>query len=494
MPRQSASSTLPSFSRLPLLVLILLLTLLPLLATSYPFRLPFFKPHSTTDPEPPLPQQQQDPASSQQQQHTFQWPGHRHRHKHHPSHNTPGQDRPDSVLTLRHILHHGGHKYPKLFRQLDLSPADIFLSELITGESLTHRLKVKTTTTIKPKPGQGQDKDGDEASARGVVFRGKRRSQGFRSMGLGEDQSFGPDSFDREVVDAPDVTDKETIVQLSKMNYNSYTEVYSPGWYDLEGNWGVNSTFGWEEDGVRGHVFSSAENSTLIIAIKGTSAAILGGGGSTATRDKINDNLLFSCCCAKVDRTWRGVCDCNTGGYRCDQTCIENSVNSDDAYYNIAMTILWAVQDMYPDSKVWLTGHSLGGGLSALLGLTFGVPTVTFETPGDRLAAQRLHLPGPPAVDYDDLPLFHVGHTADPIFQGVCNGPRSACYYSGFALESKCHTGRTCVYDPVGEDNWRVDIRTHRLADTIEGVLKVKDVPACKQEVGCVDCGMWEYL
>ncbi|KAG0275100.1 putative lipase atg15 [Linnemannia exigua] len=313
-------------------------------------------------------------------------------------------------------------------------------------------------------------------------------------MGLTEDQSFGPDSYRREVVDAPDVTDKETVVQLSKMNYNSYTEVASPGWYDLEGNWGVNSTFGWEEDGVRGHVFSSADNTTLIIAIKGTSAAILGGGGSTATRDKINDNLLFSCCCAKVDRTWRGVCDCNTGGYRCDQTCVENSVNSDDAYYNTAMKILWAVQDMYPDSKVWLTGHSLGGGLSALLGLTFGVPTVTFEVPGDRLAAQRLHLPAPPAVDWDDVPLFHVGHTADPIFQGVCNGPRSACYYSGFALESKCHTGRTCVYDPVGEDNWRVDIRTHRLFDTIEGVLKVKDVPTCKQEVGCVDCAMWEYL
>lgn len=49
-----------------------------------------------------------------------------------------------------------------------------------------------------------------------------------------------------------------------------------------------NSTFGWEEDGLRGHVFASADNSTLIIAIKGTSAAILGGGGGTSTRDKIN--------------------------------------------------------------------------------------------------------------------------------------------------------------------------------------------------------------
>ncbi|KAG0032089.1 putative lipase atg15 [Podila clonocystis] len=395
------------------------------------------------------------------------------------------QDQEQEVLTLRHILHHGGVRYPSLFRQKDLRPADVLLSEMLTGQALTHRIKTAQTTTLKPRENQQNGQQGQGQNSK------KMRSQGFRSL---DDTSLGPESWTRESVMAPDVTDRETILQLAKMNYNSYTEVASPGWYDLEGNWSVNSTFGWEEDGVRGHVFTSADNSTLIIAIKGTSAAILGGGGGTATRDKINDNLLFSCCCAKVDRTWRGVCDCNTGGYQCDQTCVEDSVNSDDVYYNIAIAILWAVQDMYPGANVWLTGHSLGGGLSSLLGLTFGVPTITFETPGDRLAAQRLHLPMPPAINWDDFPLYHVGHTADPIFQGVCNGKASACYYSGFAMESKCHTGRTCVYDPVTEDNWKVDIRTHRLFDSIEGVFKVKDVPACKTETDCVDCEIWEYI
>lgn len=97
--------------------------------------------------------------------------------------------------------------------------------------------------------------------------------------------------------------------------------------------------------------------------------------------------------------------------------------------------ILWTVQDMYPGAKVWLTGHSLGGGLTALLGLTFGVPTVTFEAPGDRLAAKRLHLPMPPAINWDEFPLYHLGHTADPVFQGICTGPRSSCYLTGFAME-----------------------------------------------------------
>jgi putative lipase involved disintegration of autophagic bodies len=42
-----------------------------------------------------------------------------------------------------------------------------------------------------------------------------------------------------------------------------------------------------------------------------------------------------------------------------------------------------------------LIGHSLGGSVAALIGVTFGVPTVAFEAPGEKLAASRLHLPTP---------------------------------------------------------------------------------------------------
>ncbi|KAF9984387.1 putative lipase atg15, partial [Modicella reniformis] len=205
------------------------------------------------------------------------------------------------------------------------------------------------------------------------------RSQGFRSP----DASLGPGAWTKEIVPGPDIKNKDTVVQLAKMNYNAYTEVGTPGWYDLGGHWNVSTSFGWEEDGIRGHVFASSDNNTMIIAVKGTTAAFLGGGGGSAPRDKINDNRLFSCCCANVDRTWRTVCDCNSGGYNCNQQCVEDSVNSDDVYYQNAMNIVWTMQDMYPNAILWLTGHSLGGGLTALVGLTLGLPTVTFETPGD---------------------------------------------------------------------------------------------------------------
>lgn len=47
---------------------------------------------------------------------------------------------------------------------------------------------------------------------------------------------------------------------------------------------------------------------------------------------------------------------------------------------------------------MWIIGHSLGGALASLLGATFGAPVVTFESPGERLAARRLHLPSPVSI------------------------------------------------------------------------------------------------
>jgi lipase ATG15 len=56
---------------------------------------------------------------------------------------------------------------------------------------------------------------------------------------------------------------------------------------------------------MRGYVYGSEDNRLIVIAIKGTSAAFFGvGTGPTSARDKQQDNLMFSCCCAAVDRSW----------------------------------------------------------------------------------------------------------------------------------------------------------------------------------------------
>ena len=38
-----------------------------------------------------------------------------------------------------------------------------------------------------------------------------------------------------------------------------------------------------------------------------------------------------------------------------------------------------------------------------MLGVTFGVPAVAFESPGERLAAKRLHLPSPVRDSFVDV-------------------------------------------------------------------------------------------
>lgn len=135
-----------------------------------------------------------------------------------------------------------------------------------------------------------------------------------------------------------------------------------------------------------------------------------------------------------------------------------------------------------------LTLIQLGGSVSSLIGLSFGAPVVTFESPGERLAAQRLHLPLPPGMPSDKTGITHVYHTADPIPMGACTGAYSGCYAAGFvryyhcdllelntdilqALESKCHTGQTILYDTVTVKGWSVDVRTHRIGEIINKIL-----------------------
>jgi len=157
---------------------------------------------------------------------------------------------------------------------------------------------------------------------------------------------------------------------------------------------------------------------------------------------------------------------------------------------------------LYPRSNIWLVGHSLGGGLASLLGSTFGLPAVAFESPGERLAAGRLHLPLPPSnhSHVSQVPVTHVYHNADPIPQGACTGFVSLCSQAGFALETRCHLGKSIVYDTVNKLGWKVDVRKHVIKDVITQVLGVeldweegRQVPLAREEEDCVDCYKWEF-
>lgn len=188
----------------------------------------------------------------------------------------------------------------------------------------------------------------------------------YHSMKFG--QSISLDWEEDEIV-GPDIESRETLLVLAKMTSNAYLQPDDKGWYSLGENWTtvlfsfvhhypqqfVHSTtqgydFGWEPDtdGFRGHVFTTPDNSTVVLSIKGTSGAFPGGGGPTTKKDKLNDNLLFSCCCAKVDWSWTPVCDCHRGGWRCSQDCLEDSLTTESLFYQIGTVSNWSPSDLHP--------------------------------------------------------------------------------------------------------------------------------------------------
>ena len=65
---------------------------------------------------------------------------------------------------------------------------------------------------------------------------------------------------------------------------------------------------------------------------------------------------------------------------------------------------------------------------------------------------------------------------------GTCNGVLSSCSTFGFAMESRCHLGKTIVYDTVSNLSWGVDLRSHPIASMIETILADPWPPA--EELG----------
>lgn len=407
----------------------------------------------------------------------------------------PSQPRPqrgEHTFTLRHIFHRGTYEHPDLHLRLDVPPtsqnAFAFDDESVHSPA-PQTLKVRSEDyeieRLADRSWGSVEKHLDYASLTGVPA------------------PLHASQWTTDEIPGPDTSDKETVLNLAYIAANSYV----PGkddvqWSNVSQGYNTSSPFGWEGDGLRGHIFGDEGNKTIIIGLKGTSPAVFDGDGTT-TRDKLNDNLFFSCCCAQGGQYfWRQVCDCQTSTYSCNSTCLVKALKSKTRYYSASIDLYNNVTELYPDSNVWIVGHSLGGAVSSLLGLTFGLPVVTFEAPGDDLAARRLGLPLPPSSFNSHPPnrgkytgARHFGHTADPVFMGSCNGATATCTLGGYAMESQCHTGLQCVYDTVADSGWRVGIGYHKIHEVIDDVIKkYKTVPKCVPDNECRDCFNWRFF
>ncbi|GAP87464.1 putative triacylglycerol lipase [Rosellinia necatrix] len=395
----------------------------------------------------------------------------------------------EHVFTLRHILHHGTYRHPGLHRKQDVRhpEAQVWL----TGED-THPPERVTGLRAKSRAQKIERLVDRRPSTVDPLVAASRQ----RGYVLASSSS----AWTIDDVPVPDVTDKETVLTMALIVANAYVESPDlPDWEEVGRPFNRSADFGWESDGLRGHIWGDETNSTIVIGLKGTSPAVFDGDGTT-TNDKINDNLFFSCCCAQQGQwTYRQVCDCATGTYSCNNTCVREALRDENRYYQAARELFANVTELYPNSNVWVAGHSLGGAVSSLVGLTYGVPVVTFEAVPEALAASRLGLPSPPHSD-PQFPqsrqytgAYHFGHTADPIYVGTCNGATASCSYGGYALETACHAGYECTYDTVADHGWRVGIGTHKIRSVINDVIRKYDtVPECKYTPECRDCAYWK--
>jgi putative lipase involved disintegration of autophagic bodies len=332
----------------------------------------------------------------------------------------------------------------------------------------------------------------------------------------------------------PNPKSKNAVLSLGQMAYNAYYEPISKEWVAIPG-WETSNGFGYSGTSLRGYIFVSedgfspeentyhptsiddpdSDNGVVVMVIKGTSLQTPVTGGPTSSMDKLNDNKFFSCCCGKAGWSWTPVCGCSDRmATTCDVSCVERESDFRESYYRLATSLARVVQEMYlghyqyqnhpspkstspsstaaatgpdgtaivnasspPPSKpkaLWLSGHSLGGALASLVGLTFDLPAFTYQTPGDLLFAKRVGLlpPLPPrkkketktapssqGQDSDaendgggdgknenggkaphlsdwvpfleTLPIYQFGNDGDPIYVGQCRSVTSSCWYGG---------------------------------------------------------------
>ncbi|KAK7727127.1 putative lipase atg15 [Botryosphaeria dothidea] len=397
----------------------------------------------------------------------------------------------DMDFTLKHIFHHGTHKYPGLHRRLDVHPdtplwvaSDDNPQQRVPAPRLRARSQALNIERLADRSPETINH----------ILDYKRFT--------GKEISLPADAWTIDEIAGPNVTDKESVLTFARMAANAYvTDPTQPDWSDVKGGFNYTEDFGWETDGLRGHIFADTKNSTVVIGIKGTSPAVF-DGSETTTNDKVNDNLFFGCCCGQGGSyMWRQVCDCMTATYTCNSTCLVQNLHEKNRYYYAVQDLYHNVTALYPESDVWISGHSLGGATGSLLGLTYGLPVITFEAPGEAMPASRLGLPTPPDYhlgrhqDRVDSGVYHFGHTADPMYMGLCNTATSVCTIGGYAMQSVCHSGSVCTYDTVGDLGWRVGAGTHRIQQVIHDVIeRYDDVPPCTPDISCTDCFNWKFF
>ena len=293
-----------------------------------------------------------------------------------------------------------------------------------------------------------------------------------------------------------DLTSYSNIYNLAEMSHNAYIYENDTQWDKIPYKDIDIPDF---QDTIKGYIFSDDGDKNVIISIKGTSLYWTSRQSSrgfdllSSKNDKFNDNLFLSCCYYKQSSIFDGLCnDNNKESHVCSKECYKNSTLFELNYLNIAKQIIENLKrDKIIDfekSNIIFTGHSLGGVIATYLGVIYNRPVITFESPGEKYYFDLINL------DYSNAKnIYHYGHNADIIFTGKCNGINSYCYIGGYIIRTKCHIGKTCMYDAVNKLKLSESLWNHRLRIIIDKIIPhwLNDPPICEEQTNCIDCEDW---
>lgn len=161
---------------------------------------------------------------------------------------------------LRHIFDHGLYEYQHRHRRLDIHPSD---SVWIMADGQNDKVP------LGPLHARSAHIQIERLSDRRVST---MQSMYHTARMTGSAAALDTSAWTIDEVSAPNTTDKETVLALARMSWDAYTAEPGTGeWQDATGKFNDSQGFGWEGDSLRGHIFADKDNSTIIVAIKGTS-------------------------------------------------------------------------------------------------------------------------------------------------------------------------------------------------------------------------------
>lgn len=282
----------------------------------------------------------------------------------------PPQQASRDVFTLQHAIHisMSNPNQPPLHRAFD--DASRLLVNAASGFATSH--VVQRTDALAWRP---SSQSAFQASRLKSFASRSRSIVSQRTSDLADTLSWH-----EERIETPNISSVATLSALAKMTSNAYVNVDDKDWFDLDGKWNVvgtafASTASWAHGTTQTDrlVWLGAQRSPWSHLCKCRqfhhrccgqrnvsnfhrrwrkhraqrqdqcrSCFPMNARRPRKLKLKLQDNLFFSCCCARVDWSWSTVCDCYDGSYTCKEDCLEKAVMEKSAYYPAATVRLFA--------------------------------------------------------------------------------------------------------------------------------------------------------